>query len=769
MKKILIFVFLFFIPLAIYSADNTQKKIAAFQFTVYDPEIEISEELQEYYGNTVANSIVEFLRRENREEFVFLTRDESTVQELLTEIDFQSSGMTIEQAAEFGRQTTADYVLSGSIVFYEGVYLIKAQLVSVSNGEIIASSTATIEKLDEVMELDENGVTLQIAKELNAQVQKLNTLIAENAVFNAIATIPFTGNAIKNETTGDAFASLFINDFVNAGYAVSGRGVTVDRIFDERRHQDSGYTENAASQSETTTSTSYLLSGTVENIDESYIFSLMILDVDTGEILASLILPEIKNLEKEILTNKEKRIEIFNTLNTGLLQKKSDDTKEIATFRFAVVEPINRSNDQEQKIYGEVLADMIIQEMNSINSNEYSFLARDENVVNELIHATDFNTTGMTINQATDFGKYSTADYVLTGSVVYYDDIYLAKAQLVNVSTSEIIASSTTTLSSLEETREEEVASLLAHDLNSQVTNLNTLLAQNVDFNAIATIPFNGNAIANAATGDVISSLLINNFVDAGYVVLGSGKTINEIQNESITPNQNSFQVNKSTSTEYVLTGTIDGFLNMYIINFKILDVTTGEIIATLTLQEVANIKNQILTNEKVLNEIYIVLNSILTGIPSDRTKLDKLLKRNIDVFENSIMQTNLIENIVERERYTSMSYAQLQDKEVELRRNRSIIRVVGYATGGIVFLNGLSKLTTPERTNLSDGFIPMGVGLGIALITGIPDFVLSQSIETIEKEKGRKNNINISLGFDPVFNYNGFSMNVSTSLKISL
>ncbi len=332
MKKYF-FVIILLIIISVCYANTEKKKVATFPFLIVDNSREIPQSEKDNYSRSIADSIIEGLISINADAYTFLARDEKVVQTILNEIDFQASGMTQEQAAMFGQQVTADYILSGSAVYYEGVYLVKAQLINVATGEIVASVTHIASSLNE---LRNTSVSRLIARELDNQIESFQSILEDDLLIKTIASVPFTGNAIPDSNYGDAIASLFINNFVDGGYTVLGRGVTVDKIGEEAQYQSSGLTENVTIRDGTRAATSYLLTGSIDVVTDYYIVDIKILDVNTGEIMSNLSIPLITNLRNQILINEDARTEIFSLLNADLnkLDTNRDELEKELNIRY---------------------------------------------------------------------------------------------------------------------------------------------------------------------------------------------------------------------------------------------------------------------------------------------------------------------------------------------------------------------------------------------------------------------------------------------------
>ncbi len=787
MKKYIIIAILAVVGLTICSASGSQesydaKKIVTFKFSVTDESSTISDEIKDKNADTIANLIVENLISLNRNAYSFLVRDEDIFKQLFNEEDTQTEEFNLEQTSIFGRQTAADYVLTGSIVNIQNLYLVKAQLIDVFSGEIIASSTVSSVTFADIVTSD---IAKDIAKEINDQVKNLDKLVEKGEKIQAIASVPFTGTAIDNTHTGDAVASLIINDFVNGGFAVLGRGVTVEEVLNNRNNNES--VNESKVSFDPNADTSYLLTGNIDILLHKYTVNFKILDVNTGEIVANITLPEVKDLRTEILENEKERKKIFNTLNKTLNDKENEKnvTKKVSAFGFAVVDPYSDASTSTLNSYETLITDLLTQHLEEEGESDYVFLARDEQAVNEMSKEINFQTSGISTAQAAEFGKQSTADYVLNGSVVIFEDLYLVKAQLVDVFTGEISATATRPIYTLESLRDENLAISISKELHKQIENKNSMIEKEKSYNTIATLPFSGNIIELESQGDAIASLFINDFVEAGYVVLGRGITVDNITAEGIYQSSgftesNTLQDESRSATSYILTGSIDYTDKEYICNVKILEVNSGEIIANLTLTRLNNLRNQVIVNDSVRNEIFTLLDTNLNNNEADRQKLEKLLKDSASAATYVASNDSQSYSAQSNNQYSILSKNELIQKAESIDSLRSGTAFT-YIVGGITTIAGGLLYPLPASTpddawynidtykNKTASIVALSTGTGIILITAIADIAFLNQINTIEEELDSRFNAKLNLSIEPNQTVNSLTFDIGAKVSFML
>ncbi len=458
-----------------------------------------------------------------------------------------------------------------------------------------------------------------------------------------------------------------------------------------------------------------------------------------------------------------------------------EDKKRVASFKFTMENIPENQNAVDLDLYANTIADAVVENMLNENIDEYMFLERNEKIVANLLGEIDFQASGITKEQVADYGLQSTAEYVLSGSVVYVENSYLVKAQLIHVDTAVIVASATVSTDSLVATTDIEVAKSLAKTLNNQVNIYNSILMKEEETIAIAINPFTGSSINSSATGDVYSSLFVTELINGKYTVLGREATVNRIldegsyQAEGLTQTEGGIEYGQREATTYLLTGEVDEIDRGLSISLKVVNVNTSELICLLTLNNISSIKNQIVLNNEIRKEIYNYIDDSFHKRKTDREKIDSLLEKtsNFKPVETVAKNQKNVEIISQKD---------LLKSQENLQKGRTAVRYLGYIGGGITtlyfatdsILNG-SELSIPllniqgSQDNLESSFRGLGIGVAVVATAAIIDIILLSNIIRIDTELNEMAKLNVGFDVDLKENENRIAYGINTSIKLKL
>jgi TolB-like protein len=240
------------------------------------------------------------------------------VNALLNEQNFQMSGYTdSDTIASLGKMLNADFVVSGHIRHLGDRNLIITTLVNVETFELLAGDYREYRNIEEIPAL------LPTISRIIINASKRNT-----SGLPTLAIAPFrvssTGNV--NAQEAETLAQILSVEITNnGGFAVLPRTATMQAALKELNFQMSGYTtEEEAARLGAAINAQYVLSAEVQRLGSLNMFTAMILNVESGQLIEGNS-QEYRTVTDGIYLMPE--IAKFLTDHAGTIKKRQDEER----------------------------------------------------------------------------------------------------------------------------------------------------------------------------------------------------------------------------------------------------------------------------------------------------------------------------------------------------------------------------------------------------------------------------------------------------------